>query len=545
MTSIGFSERDFGFCSKEHATLIRTMSTETVYKNTFQQGRAGHRTRFAILNYASSLGMTLSTLLVGLAATPLILRWLGEERWGAYRVLVDLFGHLGVLELGLSWALLPMLAKAYTENDQSQQRHLLVLGFRRYLIVAAGMLAAATAMWLCLGSLVPVQAGLRTDLSFAFIALAATAILIPLTTGRLMLEASQRSYIVNLVLFGQMLAITGCALLLARAGAGITGQAVAMLLATLVVSAVWGGYLLRRFPGLGREIVCSEVSTDLRNGLNKLNVPSLLLNVCGRLSLTLDNLMVGIWMGPAAVVPFFLTQRLLLVSQQQLQNVSNAGWAGMSELFVQKRMELFNQRMIEMTRLVVLLGMAILIPIVLYNRHFLGLWVGDQNYAGNPVCILSAINALLMSVISTWSMAFLSAGILWPLVRIFIAQATVNVLLSVAFTSTLGMVGPVMGTLAGFLLVTLWRLPLLMRKHFQMSLWQLGQAVALPLVIAGAYATAWSVMLQGHQPDGWIGLVGETGTSVLLFLVLVWIVVFRPAERRLWRDRFRALTGAV
>ena len=68
------------------------------------------RTRKASWGFLSGLAFAGMTVIVGLAATPLLLKWLGPERFGAFRAASDWTGHLTIFELGLSWALIPLFA---------------------------------------------------------------------------------------------------------------------------------------------------------------------------------------------------------------------------------------------------------------------------------------------------------------------------------------------------------------------------------------------------------------------------------------------------
>ncbi|MGH9913777.1 MAG: hypothetical protein ACRD63_00650, partial [Pyrinomonadaceae bacterium] len=63
------------------------------------------RSKRATINYFSQVLLTGVTMVVGFVSTPFLLHWLGAERFGAVRVANELYGHLVLLELGLSGAL--------------------------------------------------------------------------------------------------------------------------------------------------------------------------------------------------------------------------------------------------------------------------------------------------------------------------------------------------------------------------------------------------------------------------------------------------------
>ena len=94
------------------------------------------RTRLAAWNYATALLFTATTAVTGLAVTPAVVRWLGDERYGACRMIADYFGYLALLELGLGGALGPLLARAAGRGDEDALRGTFAAGLRTYAAVA-------------------------------------------------------------------------------------------------------------------------------------------------------------------------------------------------------------------------------------------------------------------------------------------------------------------------------------------------------------------------------------------------------------------------
>src|SRR5205809_292038 len=99
------------------------------------------RVHRSALNFATSISLSLATLLISLWATPRILSWLGDERMGAFRAMMDWLGYLALLELGLSGALMPLIAAALNRNEPQRLDALMAEGFRVYRRVAVLMLA--------------------------------------------------------------------------------------------------------------------------------------------------------------------------------------------------------------------------------------------------------------------------------------------------------------------------------------------------------------------------------------------------------------------
>lgn len=494
------------------------------------------RFRLAAWNYATLATFTATTILLGLFITPPLVRLLGDERYGASRMVVDYQGYLALLELGLGGALAPLLASAAARGDDRALRATLAAGLRAYMGVALAIVALGLLLLPWAPRLVPVAPGLRGDLRGAWVAVALSYGLIVLSPLRAFLEADQRGYRVNLILTGQAIVTAVVSLGLAARGWGITGQATALLLGNLA-----GGLLLaldglRRQPGALAAAVREPSDPEARASLRRLGGPSLVLNLCGRVSLLTDYIVVGLILGPEAVTPLFLTQRLAALVQPQLLGIGNAAWAGLAQIHARGELDLFRRRLLEVTSLIAVLGAAALGPIVAYNHHFYKLWMPREPYLAG-VAPVAAANALLLGLVSFWSWCIVGAGRARQAVAPTAASAVVNLYASVALTGYLGAIGPLLGTLIAHLAVNLWALPVLLRKLFDVDPLALLLAAGRPLAWGVPYAAGLWWLARVHTPPGWPGLVAEMGLAALGFLGLAWRVVLSPDERTVWKER--------
>src|SRR3954470_2538174 len=82
------------------------------------------RLRRAAWTYLAGTLYTVATILAGFVATPILLRLLGGERLGAFRVMGEWLGYLTVVDLGLTAALPVFLLRAYAGPDPHAPRAL-------------------------------------------------------------------------------------------------------------------------------------------------------------------------------------------------------------------------------------------------------------------------------------------------------------------------------------------------------------------------------------------------------------------------------------
>jgi O-antigen/teichoic acid export membrane protein len=154
------------------------------------------RTQRSVWSYLSGLALTAGTIVVGFVATPFLLRYLGAERYGAFRVACDWAGYLGLLELGLGGALIPLLARAVTDGGGAV-RDTIAAGVAAYIRVTLAMLAGGVLLALAVGRLIPVSPAAARDLRWGCWVGLLVTLFVPLSPLRMLAEAHQRGYLVN------------------------------------------------------------------------------------------------------------------------------------------------------------------------------------------------------------------------------------------------------------------------------------------------------------------------------------------------------------
>jgi O-antigen/teichoic acid export membrane protein len=499
------------------------------------------RTIRAAANFSSALGFQILTLSIGIFSTPLLLNWLGDDRYGAFRAASDWGNYLNLLELGLGGSLMSLLAKAVGSGSYDDIYTTLVTGIKAYLKVAAIMLLAAIGLGIFITELVPVKGGLVGELQIGYWLGLISILMLPLNPFRLLLDASQRGYIIIIILSLQSVVITTLSLFFAWLKLGIIGQYLGVIAGTILFQSIVCWDVISRYPHLFSKLTNLKPQKSIEQKLWKLNRSTFILNLSGQLSLFTDNIIISYSLGPAAVVPFFITQRLAVIAQLQLQGISNSSWAALAELYNQGELEKLNSRTIELTRLVAVLGCALMIPIVAYNHHFVKLWVGTDRFGGDLITILAACNGVLLGIFSLWGWLFTGSGQQHKLVKLNIASAVVNLILSLTFTHYFGIFGPLIGSFISFVTISLWQLPLIMRSVFGISIGSLFAAVAKPALVGFPYAALVWWLAKNHHPWGWLGLATEMGITLFGYLSLAWLLVLNKLEQRAWLDRFQTI----
>jgi len=484
---------------------------------------------------------------LALGITPILLRTLGAARLGAARAVMDCVAYLALFELGLGGAMIPMLARALALEDEESVRRTLAAGFRAYLIVLVPMLLGAVAITFGITHLVKVEPALHGELRLACIYAAVPLLLMPLSPLRALIDANQRSYVLSVFVISQSILTAVSSVLLAKWGFGVGGQT----LAVAIGSALFGAFLVldaHRYARGSLPRLPFTVSRDTMREIWSLNTPTLLINVCARIGLLTDNIVIGSILSAPAIVPFLMTQRLGQIVGNQLQAVGSASWAGLTQLYTRGERDLFRERFLELNQLVMSLGLCALIPIVVYNRMFVTLWLGEASYGGVALTAIAALNALFLAICSLWGWLFGGTGQLSRLVVISLISAAINLVVSVGFTwlmasrdAQTAMWGPLLGTATALLSVNLSYTPVLMRRHFGIPIRALAWSLSKPLLCSIPFAFALFWLAKNLPPRGWGGLLASMAAGGVAFATVCWALVLRASERAIWMHRLRLL----
>ena len=203
---------------------------------TTETSAAHARAHRALATWASGLGASAVIAVAGFLATPWLVHWLGDARWGAWTVIGEWLGYLGLTQLALGpGALTIFLLRARLQGTPTALTAMAKRGVRLYLFAALGLAPVAIGLswWAPLWLHLP--ATLVTPLRWATAIASLGSIAIAFSVVfRGVLETVQRGYLVRGALLLQSLAITGLSLCWVWMGWGIVGMAAANVCGLMV-----------------------------------------------------------------------------------------------------------------------------------------------------------------------------------------------------------------------------------------------------------------------------------------------------------------------
>ena len=407
---------------------------------------AASLTQRASLNVAASLLDYAARIAVNFVVIPILVAGLGRSLYGIWEMLGRLVGYLTAGDGRPTQALRLVVATLQTSDDDDAKRRYVGAAFVVWMLFLPVILAAGTLLvWLvpaitqappALHAAVRLAVALLVvGLLFANLASLPESVLRGMNLGykRMGLQA-------GLEILGGALTAGAIAL-----GLGLAGAAGSQIVfAALLGGAFW--IVVKRYvPWFG---VARPTRADVRSLLG-LSAWYSVGEAIAKLLLASDAIILGILVSPAAVASYVLTGYAARLAVNVHVLAAGGVIPGIGGVIGRQQYDKAARLRYELLAVTWLFATAVGGAILLWNRSFLALWVGSDNYAGGVVNLLIVLVMAQTTLIR--SDAFIIDSALQPRARVYVAGATVAVTIALAtlLTWRFGMVGLCVGVLVG------------------------------------------------------------------------------------------------
>ena len=237
-------------------------------------------------------------------------------------------------------------------------------------------------------------------------------------------------------------------------GLGLLSLALGWVVSQILVGACWAYRLRQRFPGIFPIRLPPFSAAAARRQLGQ-GFWVLVSQVAHVLLAGTDVLIIGILAGPAAVVPFVCTGKLISVLANQPQLVMQAAAPALSEMRMGEPKTRLFQVSSALTQAMLMASGAVACAVLAVNQGFVTWWVGADQYAGLPLTLLLLLVMLLRHWNTTTVYTLFAFGRERRLALTALLDGLVTVGGSVWLIGPLGLIGAPLASLAGVVLVSL------------------------------------------------------------------------------------------
>ena len=484
-------------------------------------------THRATLNVVASLLDYGAKLAVGIVVVPILVSGLGRTLYGVWEMLGRLVGYMTAGDGRPTQALRLVVSNLQGSPDDSAKRRyvggslVVWLLFMPLVVVIGGALVwlaptiTKTAPALAAG--VRLTAALLTvSLVFGNLASLPESVLRGMNLGykRMGLQAG--------------LEVVGGALMAGAIylGLGMMGAAGAQVAFALLMGLTFWWVVKKYVPWFGVE---RPTRADVK-ALLSLSLWYSAGEAITKLQLASDVLILGMVLSPTVVTTYVLTSYAARTAVNVHVLAAGGAIPGIGGVIGERQLAKAVRLRNELLALTWLFATMVGATILLWNRSFLTLWVGGENYAGPWVNLL--IVTIMAQTAFVRADAYVIDAALQPRLRVMVTAvaAALTIGFATLLTMRFGMIGLCVGIVAGRMTQSL-AYPLLVRRCLGVTArpdhWAVGRPLLVTAILFGA-AARFGDRILAHHWLGWAGGVLATAVVVLAAALLTGL----PADAR-------------
>jgi O-antigen/teichoic acid export membrane protein len=372
------------------------------FEDTTAEGRSLERYRRIALTTVSGMTVRVIGSLLGLVSVPLVLAYLGKERFGLWAIITTLVAWVSLFDLGMANGLVNMLSAAHGRGEQDEAGKYLSTAFVALVIMA---LVLCLVMVVCLG-VVPWGAvlgarGVADEATIRWSVAAALTIFVmslPFSVTQQVYAAYQRTYVWNgFLLAGSILGFLGLLLTIRLRVAMPVLIFVSGVAVPFTTMAAYVFATSRAMPWLRPSL--SKVSRSALRDLLSLSIPIFLYQVGALVVNETQSILLAHRCDLSTVAAYSIGMRVYMLIIVVIQIGTNSFIPALREAFERGDHDWTTRAFARLLRVRIGMATAGGLFLILFGNTLLSLWLRRTDMAfGRGVWI---------------AMAFLMVGAMW------------------------------------------------------------------------------------------------------------------------------------
>jgi O-antigen/teichoic acid export membrane protein len=235
---------------------------------------------------------------------------------------------------------------------------------------------------------------------------------------------------------------------------GLLSQAIVLIIGHVAYSA-W------RFT---REAIPASLSLAGAAAILRDSKGTIMSRLAGALTTNTDMLVAATFLGPSQAVAANMTQKGPGLLRMFIDRISHSAMPSLSAIHAGSDPDRSGRSAALLLRAVIWLAIPSAVGIMLFNRTFVGLWVGRQHYAGDVATAIIALTVIAMGLEVTLSNLATAFGLFQANGRMQLIKSVLSGLFAVVLAWSLGLRGLLAAPLVAGACTTWWLLPRLISQ---------------------------------------------------------------------------------
>lgn len=484
--------------------------------------------RGAYLNYLHLL----TTLVSLVVLTPILLRFLGRAAYGLWAVFGSIMSYFMLCDFGMNTAVAKYVAEYRVLNQREKLRQIVSTAFLLLCILGGIIVLLSLGLSYFILQMFGVSEDFVPGARIAFV-LVGVNVALGLVGGVFgnVLYGYERIDVWKVSGIVQQIVNVGLTLWFLQLGFGLIGVAAASTASTLALICLYLFSL--RLSGYGIIIDSRCIERRVIKEIMPYCIRTFILGVTSRLLYYTDNVVIGIFLGVALVTPYEIVYKLSFCATYLFSVISTTAFPRFASLYTRGDYDGLGDLYVKIAKVCVVIMVGVGLGLVFLGRSFIGLWVGEENYAGTDVLLLLVIMNVFHAIGSPAAALLQGIGRNKELMYSEIINAGLNVVLSITLVTRMGLPGVVLGTLLAHVFTSLWVVLLLPCRYANISLRRyLSTCIFPPLLAALPGAAVVWIVMQGLSPGGTFLELALRGATIVLIYCAIYLVVGATGEER-------------
>lgn len=488
-----------------------------------------------IVNTISNYASLLIRLGLSLILTRVLFLGLSREHYGMWALLWSVFGYSLLLDFGFGTSLQKYTSEVLVNKDWERYNRLVSTVFFSYCLMSlliAGFTLALTPFLKTIFRFQTISDYKEVFLMFGL----GTAILFPFGFFSEILRGMQEIKLRNLVQISFFVINFILMVTVIKLGLSLKAMTVVTLGVNLLTSLTMGFLCFRKLPQL--RIRPTLYDLRLLKSVMGFSIYAYIIMFSNLIIFKTDQLVISIFSSIALVAVYQVASRIAEIFRQfSTQFLDNLGPVA-ATLFTAKEDNKLKQILIQSNRLVGFIATLLFIPLFIYIRPLLAVWLKLEDSDGIASARLLLISMYILVVFrSSTVQILLMAGKERILTIVALIECTANLILSIILIRFLGIRGVALGTLIPNLFLAIaFNIPAACKFASINIFAYLKEAVIKTVITAIPITAAAYAIYRLSYPGTLPMLLLYTGGIVLLYIMIYLFTGLHRWEReQLWR----------
>lgn len=415
------------------------------------------------------------SMIVNLIYIPIVLRYLGVEKYGVWSTVLSILSWIGYLDIGIGNGLRNKLTASIAKKDIAQSKQYISSTYAITVFIMVGFTIVA---WILSGyvsweNVLGVEAFGENLVLIIRLSIALTAFNFVLSICRNVLFALQKASVVSVLEpITQVLNLGGVLFLSSVSSSNLLLIACiygsAMIITNLVASIV----LYSKYSELRPTIY--DVSLKTGGSLVNLGVQFFIIQLCALVLFTTDNLIISNLYGAIDVTPYSAVNRLFNAIAMMFTALLAPIWSSVTKAKVENNYKWMRMLIRKLWMLMVPFFAGAFVLGFVFEPVAI-MWLGQALNFSPGLIILGVMYGLLTIWCNTYSYIANGLELMRPSIVVAVVQAIMNIPLSLFFAEALGWksAGVLAGTVASMMVAAI-AMPIYVHKNISRKMKLVG-----------------------------------------------------------------------